>query len=470
MLLGVVASAIAAAIQLLESAGRHLLQMLGISTVFDLSVFVFLALAVAVLAFAAAIIERATRSDTRNIYYIIRKRLCAPELGNPLNLRDGEIAPKIAVTKTEQGYKIRIECASSKFEIISKLESVISDALRKKYGNYAVVSKADDIAGRYVDYYIEDVVAGYQKQSVYRSIDDIPSGETGQLHIREDICIDYTRVLNSSALIVGGTRSGKTTGIISTFLLPILKAGPDDHDSKVVIIDPKSAELSQCEHALSPDIHGSVEHILDAIQDFNQTRIRRQQYINAVGRQRGKAAKWYDAGLKPCLLFIDEWVALQGLFPTKASKEKPDYCLSVFQALIRQIATQGASAGCFLAISTAQASVGAGGLESIVNNACGIRVMFKPNKDEAGFVWNSKQLEVLKTWEFSAGDAWFSVDDGAHNRVAFIKFPRLDERFDEYQALSDLLKVYYQRGASCVSKDAPRSDTVPVLEAENPDR
>lgn len=461
IILGVGILIAAISVRVIESASKILLPIFGKDEL-NLSLYFYICLILVTLIFSAAIVEYVTRTDTRAIRYKIIRRLCSYEMGNPLNLRDGELEPKIIVTKTEQGYRVRIESVSSKFESIAKLESVISDALRGKYGNYAVVSKAEDVAGRYVDYCIEDVVARFSNQCVYRLVDDIPSGGAGRLSICADVGIDYSRVLNSSALVVGGTRSGKTTGIISTFLLPVLKAGPDKYGSRIVIIDPKSAELSQCEHVLSPDINGNVEHILDAVRDFNQLRIKRQQYINDLGRQHGKAAKWFNADMRPCLLFIDEWVSLQDLFPKKGTKENPDYCLSEFQGLIRQIATQGASAGCFLIISTAQASVGVGGLESVVNNACGIRIMFKPRKDEAAFVWSSKQLETMKEWDFSAGDAWFSADDGVHNQVSFVKFPRLDEQFDEYRALSELLKVYYQSGASCASKDAPDSQNVPV--------
>lgn len=457
IILGVGASLAALSVIMIETVGDRLLRTFGKSGGFDLSKYFYILLVFAALIFTIAVVEYVTRTDTRAIRYLIIRRLCAYKMGNPLGLKDGEIEPKIAVIKTGQGYNVRIESVASKFEAVSKLESAISDALRGKYGDYAVVAKSEDIAGRYVDYCVENVVARLNNQSVYRLVDDIPSGGAGRLSICDGVGIDYSRVLNSSALVVGGTRSGKTTAIVSVFLLPVLKGGPDKYGSRIVIIDPKSAELSQCEHVLSPDINGNVEHILEAIRDFNQTRIKRQQYINDLGRQRGKAVKWFDADMKPCLLFIDEWVSLQDLLPKKGTKENPDYCLSEFQGLIRQIATQGASAGCFLIISTAQASVGVGGLESVVNNACGIRIMFKPKKDEASFVWSSKQLETMKEWDFSAGDAWFSADDGIHNQVSFVKFPRLDDGFDEYKALSDLLKVYYQSGASCASKDAPDS-------------
>lgn len=51
----------------------------------------------------------------------------------------------------------------------------ISGCLRKRYGNYAVVAKEEDIAGRYVDYFIEDVVSNFYKQSVYSSLSDVPT-------------------------------------------------------------------------------------------------------------------------------------------------------------------------------------------------------------------------------------------------------------------------------------------------------
>ncbi len=444
ILLGVGTLLIAVGIKMLELIINKLVVTFGIRQSVDLMPYFHIALFIFVLIIAIAIMEKVTRKDKRNIKYLVKHRLCAYTMGNPLHLRYVEIEPTVSVYDAERGFKIRIGCASAKYEDVAKLESVISDCLRKKYGDYAVVNKEEDIAGRYVDYLIEDVVSEYQKQSVYLSLDDVPTDGITKLYIRDGVHIDYSKVLNSSALVVGKTRSGKSTGIISVFLLPVLKRGADAFGSKVISIDPKNAELSQCAHVISPDINNNVEKILEAVKGFNLTRIERQQIINEEGKKRGKAAKWFEIGMKPSLLFVDEWVALQGLFPKKASKENPDYCLAEFQSLIQQIATQGASAGCFLIISIAQASVGVGGLDTVVKNACGIRIMFKPEKEDASFIWDSKQLEVLREWSFSPGDAWFSVDDGVHNRVSFVKFPRLDERFDEYRALSELLEEYYK--------------------------
>ena len=390
--------------------------------------------------FAVALIEYLTRSNKRHIKYIVRQGLCASCFGNPLHLKDGELEPCVVVENSPKGYKITVDCMAADFDDVSSLEMAISGYLRNRYGNYAVVAKEEDIAGRYVEYFIEDVVSSYQKQSVYASIDDVVSHLT-KIYIRDDVYIDYARVLNSSAIVAGRSRSGKTTAIISTFLLPMLKQGRDDFESRIIIVDPKSAELSLCPYVLSPAPDGSVEHILDAIREFNDIRVKRQKTINDFCKTEGKAVKWFDIGMKPSVLFLDEFVSIQDMFPKKAPKEKPDYSLADFQGLLRQIATQGASAGCFLILSTAEASVGTGGLESAVNNACGIRILLKPSMNEARYLWNSDALEVLRERQYSAGDSWFSADDGLNNSVRFVKFPRIE--FGEYEALSTLLEQYY---------------------------
>ena len=140
------------------------------------------------------------------------------------------------------------------------------------------------------------------KQSIYKSIDDVPSHLT-KIYIRDDVYIDYSRVLNSSAIIAGKSRSGKTTAIISTFLLPMLKLGPDRFYSRILIIDPKNAELGLCPHVLTPALDGSVENILDAIREFNEIRIKRQQILNDFCKAEGKAVKWYSptVGMHPSL-------------------------------------------------------------------------------------------------------------------------------------------------------------------------
>lgn len=440
LLFGVVLLSFTGVLKLIETLALMIVNQLRLRIAIDFTnaITFFLLFSIVVLFFS--IIERILRSKRRDIKYVIRKGLCASCFGNPLNLHEGEIEPSVSVTNTDKGYKITVDCMSADYDDVTSLETDISGYLRNRYGNYAVVSKEEDIAGRYVDYYIEDVVANYNKQSVYSSLDDIPSHLT-KIYIRKDVYIDYARVLNSSAIVAGRSRSGKTTAIISTFLIPMLKLGRDNFGSRIIIVDPKSAELSLCPHVLSPAPDGSVEHILSAIRDYNSIRVERQKIINSYCKSEGKAVKWFDVGMKPCVLFLDEFVSIQDMFPKKSSKEKPNYSLADFQGLLRQIATQGASAGCFLILSTAEASVGTGGLESAVNNACGIRILFKPSIQEARYLWSSDALEVMRERQYTAGDAWFSADDGNNNSVRFVKFPRIE--FGEYEALSQLLSLYY---------------------------
>lgn len=395
-------------------------------------------LSVACILFVVAITELILRPDKRKIQYLLQQRFCDVKYGNPLNLKEGEYLPVIKVFEHPKGYQIRISCKSSKFSDLLNLDSSISSYLTGRFNNFSVITKTQDIACNYVEYIIQDVVSNANKQIIYNSIEDIPSDVTKR-YIRDDVYIDYSKVLNSSALICGRSRSGKTTGIISTFILQTLKQGADKFGSKVIIIDPKSAELSRCPFVLSPDINGSNEKILKVINGFNNIRVKRQQIIN----QYKGSVKWFQIGMKPAILFIDEFVSFLDLFPDKPSKNNPHYCLSYIQLLLQQIATMGASAGCFLIISVAEASVGAGGIPSIINNACGIRILFKPSKQEARYLWSADKLETMNEREFMPGDACWSADDGINNNVSFIKFPKLE--FNEFEALSDLLIKYYKR-------------------------
>lgn len=94
-------------------------------------------------------------------------------------------------------------------------------------------------------------------------------------------------------------------------------------------------------------------------------------------------------------------------------------------------------------------------MEAAVNNACGIRILFKPSIQEARYLWSSDALEVMRERQYTAGDAWFSADDGINNSVRFVKFPRLE--FGEYDALSELLSLYYadteEHSAMSVAKE-----------------
>ena len=72
--------------------------------------------------------------------------------------------------------------------------------------------------------------------------------------------------------------------------------------------------------------------------------------------------------MHPSFLFIDEYVALRTVFPPKAAKDS-DYCVNTFDSVIKRIVTMGASAGCYVIISIAEASVQEGGLPAMLRSA-----------------------------------------------------------------------------------------------------
>ena len=145
--------------------------------------------------------------------------------------------------------------------------------------------------------------------------------------------------------------------------------------------------------------------------------------------------------MHPSFLFIDEFVAVRTLFPAKADKGDPGYCLAEFDNLIKRIITMGASAGCFAIVSIAEASVQEGGLPSMLRAAMGTKILFRPTMPEARLLWGSEKLEAMTDKGYYApGEAWFSSTDGEHDDVTFVRFPRLE--FPVYRELGTLLRLY----------------------------
>lgn len=158
-------------------------------------------------------------------------------------------------------------------------------------------------------------------------------------------------------------------------------------------------------------------------------------------KKSGDALHWWDVGFKSAILFLDEFVALRSIFPKKAAKDD-DYCLVTFDALLKRIVTMGASAGCYVMISIAEASVEEGGLPSIVRSACSTRLLFRPTLPEARLLWDSEKLAELNTSRtYLPGDACFSSTDGKHDLVSYVHFPKLE--FPAYRELGRLLDELY---------------------------
>ena len=144
--------------------------------------------------------------------------------------------------------------------------------------------------------------------------------------------------------------------------------------------------------------------------------------------------------MHPSFLFIDEYVALRSIFPPKAAKDS-DYCVATFDNIIKRIVTMGASAGCYVIISIAEASVQEGGLPAMLRSAMSTRVLFRPTRSEALLLWDKTKLDTMPDRVYGPGDAWFSSTDGVHDAVSYVHFPRME--FPVYQALGQLLSEYY---------------------------
>ena len=387
---------------------------------------------------AGAVVRRLTIPDTARICQIIRRGLCDPVFGNPLHLRDGDILPKVKCDEVGPGlFNIIITGPSVSIETISNASSRISSLLTKRFEKYAVVTIIVALDYHSVTFRVEDVTTDLS--ITYHSAEEMRPKRATALAVQKGTFIDLKTA--GSVLVAGKTRSGKTTAIIS-LLLQVLLAGRDEYGSEVVIIDPKQAELSRLPHTVTLDDDGEARGILEALRRFAATIKQRQAVLNDLSQRTGDAVHWWDAHMRPSILFVDEYVACRSLLPRKAEKGDSDYCLTEFDNLVKRIVTMGASAGCYIIISIAQASVEEGGLPSMLRSAMTTKILMRPTLEEGRLMWPGPSLETLAVArEYIPGDAWFSSTDGAHDAPGFVHFPHLD--FPAYAELGRLLREYY---------------------------
>lgn len=109
------------------------------------------------------------------------------------------------------------------------------------------------------------------------------------------------------------------------------------------MIDPKQAELSRLPHTTTLDADGEARAILSKLKQFVSTIRERQRVLNDLSEEAGDAVHWWDAGMHPSVIFIDEYVGCRSILPNKAAKGD-DYCLDTFDRLVKVIVTTGASA------------------------------------------------------------------------------------------------------------------------------
>lgn len=398
----------------------------------------FIMLTGSILILLIALIIRQTISNAKQIQYTVRKALFSHEYGNPLHLKDGERLPKISCKEVKQGvYELTITAISTTINEILNASPSISSSLNKKYERFAVIRSEADLAFNCVKFRIGDVVMDFSL--TVSDVSQLKCKEPTKLLVDKNTRIDLTT--SGSILVAGKTRSGKTTGIIS-LLLQALQKGSDGMFSEVMIVDPKRAELSMCPHTYTLDENGEATAIIEALKLFAESITKRQAILNQMSRCTGDAVHWWEAGMNVSFLFIDEYVALRSIIPKKASKENPDYCLDVFDGLIKRIVTQGAGAGNYVIISIAEASVAEGGLPAMLRSACTTKILFKPSLEEARLLWDNNKLTDFQDGRvYNAGDAWFSSTDGVHDFVSYVHFPYM--KFPVYKELGRLLNDYY---------------------------
>lgn len=395
--------------------------------------------ALSILLFAAAVVVHIKTPDRAKIAAQVRKAILSYEYGNPLGLKEGQRMPRIRCKDMGAGvYEISISAVACTIEQLEKVSTSISSALSRKYRQYAVTQTDADVAYNDIRFSITDVTI--DRTLTVHAPEELRQNNVTQLIVQDGAYIDLTT--SGSMLVAGKTRSGKTTGIMA-LLIQAAQAGRDGHGSELMVIDPKQAELSRLPHTFTLDGDGEARGILEAIRRFAQKVAERQQYLNRLSEQKGDAVKWWDAGMHPSFLFLDEYVSLRSVFPKRAGKEEPSYSLDEFDGVLRRIVTMGASAGCFVIISIAEASVQDGGLPSMIRSACSTKVLFRPTLPEARLMWDSEKLKDMPPRVYAPGDAWFSSTDGVHDSVSFVHFPVMD--FPVYRELGRLLEEYYRK-------------------------
>lgn len=387
--------------------------------------------------FLLALVVNRHTPERLAIRQMLRYRLFAKAGGNPLGLKNESAIPSLDVKDDGEGrYRVIIDTTACSADTLVKLPKIISSGLIDDYAGWAVVAVDEDPASSYVSYIIEDVTRS--RKIIAETPWEIYSDHVTQLVIQEGFFLDLTK--SGSMLMVGKTRSGKTTAV-ECMLIQLLAHGPDEYGSKILILDPKGAELSRLPYTLSPDEDGSARGMLQALRDFEQTRRSRQKVLDDLSEQHGRPVMWWEAGMHPSVLFVDEWIAFQALMPKKAPKDDPEYSLQALQDMIKILVTMGASAGCYVILSTAEASVESAGVPSMIRSAMGTKILMRPTKQEGMLLWSTDKMEALPERRYAQGDAWISSTDGIHDNPSFVQFPKME--FPEFEVLRALLHRYY---------------------------
>ena len=433
------------------------LSIFGVDSFFEKSVLLLGIIAIGLILISGVLFL--LTNDAKRIEHSIKKGFFDPCSGNPLHFREGEKLPRVKCRRISGlKYDLVFETTPRITDNLENCASAISSCLRGRYKAYAVTGCKMDIAFGMMIYRIENVMI--DNSLIATSVENLFSQDVTKIPIDQETFLDLTT--SGSMLVAGKTRSGKTTGIIS-ILISVLQHGRDDYLSNIMIVDPKQAELSKLPYVVTLDADGEARTILDQMQNYAETIKCRQEVLNKRSERKGDVVKWWERGdcekhvkctecenrrnctessMHPSFLFLDEYVALRGIFPQRASKDDGGYNRAHFDDVLKRIVTMGASAGCYVIVSIAEASVGEGGLPSMLQSAMTTKILFKPTELEARLIWNSESVRVLNSGRnYVAGDCWLSSTDGIHDMPGYVHFPRMD--FPVYAELRRLLIDYY---------------------------
>lgn len=242
-------------------------------------------------------------------------------------------------------------------------------------------------------------------------------------------------------ILAGKTRSGKSYTLFS-LLLQLYRNNRDTLDgiarSSIRIIDPKNSTLSTLENATDGS---NTKAILKSVKDFEASIMLRQDYLRSYYSKVGKEVKWYEAGLQPNWLVIDEYAALIRLLPKSVKKDDDfPYSQKDFDNMMIRILTMGAEAGCFVIISTSKASTE--NLPTQLRDAFQNRILMRPTSDEAHLLWSADELGGWHQHSYRAGTGIFSANDGEHYTPTDIRMP--DLKFDVLTELKDAATAYFR--------------------------
>lgn len=231
------------------------------------------------------------------------------------------------------------------------------------------------------------------------------------------------------ALIIGGTGGGKTY-FLFTILINLLKMG-----AKVSIYDMKRSALASLNDTL-PGVFIEGNKIIQNMRETYEGMIKRFDSMRArKDYQAGKDFTYYK--LRPVVLIIDEFVALQQSFIKKEDKEKFNYYL-------RQIVLMGREAGYFLILTTQRPD--ASFMPGDVRDQLGLRLALGTLSKDGYQMAFGRVDKTFLNFEDEKGRGYVFLD-GVTTEVRSFYSPYVPENYDFREEIAGLASKAYEAWA-----------------------